>query len=315
MIYHLGLWCNTMSMLREWYYADNTEPVGPVTADFLQQLVQNGILGADSLVWRQGNKAWQRFAEAFPALGKPLPAHMGVDTPQQMPAAIRALGGCHANIGRRIAARALDTLFVLIVLSGVLAIFMPQFLQTQMQDTLQQPNMLLIMAQNIAIYGLIALVNGLMTALTGASLGKRLFRLKVLNAYGKPLGLKQGLLREGHILLRLLVLTVPMNPMFSMILIGIMLSLTVRSLAQPRPVWDVACNAYTITQPLSRTEWGSRLAIALLLPTLIATAGMLELTQLQDAAATKNTTTLQAPEATALQQNRLNVGAYLNAVP
>jgi hypothetical protein len=42
----------------QWYYARNDQPMGPVSATELQQLVEAGELKPDDLLWREGMEAW-----------------------------------------------------------------------------------------------------------------------------------------------------------------------------------------------------------------------------------------------------------------
>jgi hypothetical protein len=42
----------------QWYYAKNDQPMGPVSATELQQLVDSGELKPDDLLWREGMEAW-----------------------------------------------------------------------------------------------------------------------------------------------------------------------------------------------------------------------------------------------------------------
>lgn len=45
----------------QWFYARNNEQIGPVSQVEFDQLVQTGIIGPDTLVWREGMAAWQSF--------------------------------------------------------------------------------------------------------------------------------------------------------------------------------------------------------------------------------------------------------------
>ncbi len=56
-----------------WYYAEAGQQVGPVDEAQLFELVRNGKIQADTLVWRDGMPAWARYAEAAPP-GAPTPA-------------------------------------------------------------------------------------------------------------------------------------------------------------------------------------------------------------------------------------------------
>ncbi|MRJ02121.1 MAG: SPFH domain-containing protein [Epsilonproteobacteria bacterium] len=57
----------------EFYIARDKTPVGPLTKEQLLELVQNGELGRDDLVWREGMEEWKRAEEVLPDLFKKVP--------------------------------------------------------------------------------------------------------------------------------------------------------------------------------------------------------------------------------------------------
>jgi uncharacterized RDD family membrane protein YckC len=48
----------------KWYYAEGGKQVGPVEETALDDLVKQGVVRDDTLVWREGMAAWQRHAAA-----------------------------------------------------------------------------------------------------------------------------------------------------------------------------------------------------------------------------------------------------------
>src|SRR5579885_1550946 len=62
-----------------WYYANNQQRQGPVSESEFNRLAAEGIIHADTLVWRQGMANWQRYAEVAPPppLPKALPPVIG----------------------------------------------------------------------------------------------------------------------------------------------------------------------------------------------------------------------------------------------
>ena len=48
----------------KWYYAEGGKQVGPVEESALDDLVRQGVVRDDTLVWREGMAAWQRHAAA-----------------------------------------------------------------------------------------------------------------------------------------------------------------------------------------------------------------------------------------------------------
>src|SRR6266851_5441301 len=59
----------------QWYYADAGRQVGPVEESALDELVRNGVVRDDTLVWREGMANWQPHGTA-----------RGVRPPPPMPA-------------------------------------------------------------------------------------------------------------------------------------------------------------------------------------------------------------------------------------
>lgn len=59
----------------DWYYVAANQRVGPVTQADFDALVRSGTVTADTLVWNEGMKDWQRFADVAkpdPALAAPV---------------------------------------------------------------------------------------------------------------------------------------------------------------------------------------------------------------------------------------------------
>ena len=54
-----------------WYYSLNNEQLGPVDAATFDQLVQQGTIGPQTLVWREGMAEWKPLAEAAPSSNQP----------------------------------------------------------------------------------------------------------------------------------------------------------------------------------------------------------------------------------------------------
>jgi len=56
-----------------WHYAADGKPLGPFTEEHFQNLVHSGVITPDTLVWREGMTAWQRYSEACPPQGAVAP--------------------------------------------------------------------------------------------------------------------------------------------------------------------------------------------------------------------------------------------------
>jgi hypothetical protein len=71
-------------VLKQWFYAVNNERLGPVDEGQLRQLVAEGVVTPDSLVWTAGMAQWTP-AKAIPGLytapgmPPPVPPAMGAD--------------------------------------------------------------------------------------------------------------------------------------------------------------------------------------------------------------------------------------------
>lgn len=70
----------------QWYYAQNNQQLGPVDEATLRQLVAQGIIRADTLVWREGMGDWQPYGQvATPAVaaGYPVRSLEAVAAPER----------------------------------------------------------------------------------------------------------------------------------------------------------------------------------------------------------------------------------------
>lgn len=50
----------------KWYYVENSQQAGPVEETEFPQLIRNGKLRAETLVWREGLANWEPFSQACP---------------------------------------------------------------------------------------------------------------------------------------------------------------------------------------------------------------------------------------------------------
>lgn len=58
----------------QWYYAINGQRLGPVAQAEFEKLVTDGVVKAETLVWRQGMPEWQPYAQAGAGATTPPPA-------------------------------------------------------------------------------------------------------------------------------------------------------------------------------------------------------------------------------------------------
>jgi hypothetical protein len=69
-----------------WYYADGTKQVGPLTEADFENLVRTGIITPETLVWREGLPSWQSYRQVA-GLGEPVAATV---PPPVMPVGVTA---------------------------------------------------------------------------------------------------------------------------------------------------------------------------------------------------------------------------------
>jgi uncharacterized RDD family membrane protein YckC len=55
----------------QWYYAISGQRLGPVTQAEFEQLIKDGVVKGDTLVWNQGMTSWQPYVAVAPAITTP----------------------------------------------------------------------------------------------------------------------------------------------------------------------------------------------------------------------------------------------------
>ena len=71
-----------------WYYADGSKQVGPITETDFENLIRSGVIKPETLVWREGLPNWQPCREAYSGSVVPSP-----DLPPIMPPVTSASAG------------------------------------------------------------------------------------------------------------------------------------------------------------------------------------------------------------------------------
>lgn len=61
-----------------WYYAKNKDQLGPVSEVELEELVRNGVIQPDTLVWKEGMANWQPYSTTLSGAGSPVPGSQAV---------------------------------------------------------------------------------------------------------------------------------------------------------------------------------------------------------------------------------------------
>ena len=68
-----------------WYYTENNQQRGPVTEGEFEQLVREGKITPDTLVWREGMAQWQVYREIAPATSSLVPPLLDDNTTSASP--------------------------------------------------------------------------------------------------------------------------------------------------------------------------------------------------------------------------------------
>lgn len=78
----------------QWYYAINDQRQGPVSHEEFERLVREGVIGPETLVWRQGMQSWQPYRQiAATLVMPPLPAVDAAGAPIPDDTAVCAVSG------------------------------------------------------------------------------------------------------------------------------------------------------------------------------------------------------------------------------
>jgi uncharacterized RDD family membrane protein YckC len=92
----------------KWYYAEGGRQVGPVEESALDELVRQGTVRDDTLVWREGMAAWQKHAAVRGGSGNATAAPPPQPTPVSAPASVSDTRYC-SECGRPFAASQLTS--------------------------------------------------------------------------------------------------------------------------------------------------------------------------------------------------------------
>ena len=186
----------------DWHYGENGRQEGPVSEDRLLELVRDGVIKPDTLVWHSGMSGWRPFREAGP--GGPPPMTSGP---------VRRYGGFWIRVG----AHLIDGI-ILSIVEGVLAItaFGGTFVEVLRQaSTGSAPDPAAIVSMLVSI-GLMQLVGfGVTVAYFsffhyryGATPGKMACGLKVVTPEGGGISVGQAIGRYFGSILSGLILCI-----------------------------------------------------------------------------------------------------------
>jgi uncharacterized RDD family membrane protein YckC len=268
----------------EWYLLQEGQSRGPLGTNEVQALRARSELSDSTLIWQMGQDKWKPVSEVLPKIGPippPLPQAFNEQqkTPDVLLKEVPVRASMAPTVGnaewqdtsphpwRRYFARMLDTLvhgslgfFVIGIVAVVLGPSGSAILKA-LEDI--NPTVSAVAATLLAIP-----FNALLIGLTGGSLGKWLFGVKVLDR-NQPIGFGPALLREGSVWLRGLGLGIPFISLFTLIA-------SFRTLQKAGATsWD-ASEGYTVTH----RPKGNRLVIGMLVGIglyLLVLAGLIAL--------------------------------------
>ena len=221
----------------EWYYLQDGLSRGPHSSEALEALYHRGEVSADTLVWKLGADKWKAIREALPDIGNtppplPTPANELSRAPSRIP--IPSLPGITreandsvapgemqqwidttAHPWRRYFARMFDT-----VIDGALVMFAVGLgLELVHPETASRFISALDnnVVSGIAITLAAIPLNALLIGVTGGSLGKWLFGVRVLKLDNQPLGFSAALSREGMVWARGMGLGIPIVSLITLV--------------------------------------------------------------------------------------------------
>lgn len=194
-----------------WVYRDGDAESAPLTLDALATLVRTGVVDRDTDLRRDAEGDWRKAADAAPEL---------FDDPLRAPSEATSVGSAWTDSRphpwRRYAARGVDNLLVGVLTWGLIGIVFYAAAPEQANGffgLLEQPggNILdLMLTLLAALPG-----NAVMVGLTGLSIGKWIFGVRVLKD-GRPIGVPAALRRELSIWMRGLAFGIPFASLFTL---------------------------------------------------------------------------------------------------
>jgi len=184
-----------------WFYVDAGQQAGPVPDEQLDELVRNGKVRGDTLIWREGLANWQPYSQARPEgiqpappppppmvggvpPGAPPPA--GVAPGMAMPGAVYGLD--YAGFWIRFMAKIIDGLIVGVIFGIPFALFIFRGLLSGSPPNLQNWMSYLTAAPWQILETLVSVVYaGFFLGKFGATPGKMAMGLKVVTPEGAPI--------------------------------------------------------------------------------------------------------------------------------
>ena len=195
----------TDSTAAGWYYALQGERVGPRSLDDVRALIANGVLDADALVWTPGMRDWSRVGDVsilspewVQPRSAPAPRAEAEWAPDSQAAMDRPRALSATHPWHRLAARAVDFILYLLVLSAPVQALAPEFVARVQADPAKVPPLVSI-GVTLVLGVAVVLFDALLLHLRGTTPGKSLFGLRVVNAEGGRPSLGQSLSRSARV--------------------------------------------------------------------------------------------------------------------
>jgi uncharacterized RDD family membrane protein YckC len=217
-----------------WYYLRDGDSVGPEPKKRLLELLDQGAVTRQTLVWREGAADWRSLDESLglsanapPALPgaqssatppgmPPIPPHSEGSPPE--PISETRYPDYSPHPWRRYFARMLDTTVgaaVVMFAIGVVLVAIDQDASKAFTDYLDKSDNRAI--NSLLTVAIAMLPNALLIGFTGSSLGKWIFGVSVTHLDGRLLGFRLALKREAMVWWRGLGIGFPLIALFTLI--------------------------------------------------------------------------------------------------
>lgn len=216
-----------------WIRLDGTVEAGPDSREGIAHLARSGLIGASTLVKQPGESEWRTAGDVFPEI---FAAHVGASRvkPQWDDAS--------PHPWARYVARLLDTVLSGVIGGFILAVILAAFGQGRLLQGLFPESGVGRLIDALVTPVLAMPVNAAQIGLTGASLGKWLLGIKVLEE-DAPIGFVQALKREFKVWLLGMGLAIPL------VSIATMLVAKNRLESKGRTTWDEDLGLEVVHRP------------------------------------------------------------------
>jgi uncharacterized RDD family membrane protein YckC len=238
-----------------WHYMMAGESVGPFSESQLRAMVGSGVLAPSVQIWKQGSEKWLPITEVFDledSMPPPLPSQ-----PQLKPGrftvgtlALTEWSTSPPHPWRRYFARMVD-----ISINGILFFFCFGFILELLAPNAADDFFSIFAGPGGRVLDAIVttfsagFVTAVFIGLSGSSLGKWLFGVRVTDMQHRPIGYKTAFKREMMIWIRGLALGIPLIALFTLS------SAYKKLLKDGRTSWDEQLNCLVTYRPDSTKQY------------------------------------------------------------